>query len=173
MAEERKDLTHEVNHCYILFMVNVHYCKLSLQLWTLFIIYLQMASHVMNSEMHQPSINTEGIYQTPETNKIGPSLLILSHSQLVQTMKKLNFFHCFLLEEMEDTRLFVEPLDSSFGLLVMSALGVKARVDSLPSVLHHLHATYSLDPPLMRHLLTSWRPAWRSRHFDPRTWPEY
>ena len=91
LAEERMDLTHEVNHSYVLFMVNMHYCKLLLKLWTLFIIYLQVDSHVMNSELHRPSINTGRIYQTPKTNKTEPSLVIPSRPQLVHTMKKLNF----------------------------------------------------------------------------------
>ena len=40
-----------------------------------------------------------------------------------------------------------------FGLLVMSAVSFKAKVDSLAYVLCHLRATDSLDSPLVRHLL--------------------
>ena len=47
------------------------------------------------------------------------------------------------------------------GLLVMSALGFKARMDSLVCILCHLHETDSSDSPLVRHLLTSWQPAWQ------------
>ena len=45
-----------------------------------------------------------------------------------------------------------------FGLLVMSALGFKARMDPITCVLRHLHAMESSDSPLVRHHLTSWRP---------------
>ena len=170
------DLIHEVNHSYVLFMVNMHYCKLSLKLWKLFIIYLQVDSHVINSELHRPSINTEGIYHTPETNKTEPSLLIPSHSQVVQTMKKLKFwlFFTFFKKKLENISLFDGTTDTPvFGFLVMSVLGFKARVDSLICVLHHLYATDSSDQPLVRHLLTHWRSAWWPSRFDPRTWLEY
>ena len=43
-----------------------------------------------------------------------------------------------------------------FGLLMTSALGFKARVDSLTCMLCHLHTMDSLDSPLVPHLLTSW-----------------
>ena len=39
----------------------------------------------------------------------------------------------------------------------MSALGFKARVDSLTFVLHRLHETDSSDLPLVRHLPISWQ----------------
>ena len=67
LAEERKYLTHQVSHSNISFVVNMFHHKLSLKLWTLFIIYLHLDSHVMISEMHRPSINTREIYQKPET----------------------------------------------------------------------------------------------------------
>ena len=40
-----------------------------------------------------------------------------------------------------------------------SALSSNARLDPIACVLCHLHATESLDSPLVRHLLTSWQPA--------------
>ena len=52
-----------------------------------------------------------------------------------------------------------------FGLLVISSLGFKAKVDPLACILHHMCAMKSLDSPLVRHQLTSWRP----RCFDYRT----
>ena len=52
--------------------------------------------------------------------------------------------------------LFVGPLiPLSFELLVMSALGFKARVASLGCMLHRLLTIDSSDSPLVRHLLTS------------------
>ena len=47
------------------------------------------------------------------------------------------------------------------GRVVMSALCFKAKVDSLVCILCHLHETDSLDSSLVRHLLTSWQPAWQ------------
>ena len=44
------------------------------------------------------------------------------------------------------------------GLLVMPALGFKARVDPLALVLCHLCTMDSSDSPLVGHLLTSWQP---------------
>ena len=51
---------------------------------------------------------------------------------------------------------FVGPLISYCGLLVMSALGFKARVDPL----HAFSLVWSSDPPLVWHLLTGKRSAW-------------
>ena len=47
---------------------------------------------------------------------------------------------------------------SYFGLLMTSALGSKARVDSLACMLCRPRATDSTDSSLVQHLLTSWRP---------------
>ena len=44
----------------------------------------------------------------------------------------------------------------------------KARVDPLTCLLHHLCAMNSSDSPLVRHLLTSWRPAWQPCSLDSR-----
>ena len=52
-----------------------------------------------------------------------------------------------------------------FRLLVMSAMGFKARVNSLSCVLHHLHATDFSHSPLVSHLLTSWWPTWPLKCF--------
>ena len=41
-------------------------------------------------------------------------------------------------------------------------------MDPLTCLLHHLCAMNSSDSPLVRHLLTSWRPAWWPSRFDPR-----
>ena len=49
-----------------------------------------------------------------------------------------------------------------FGLLVTSALGFKARVDFLACMLRSLCVT---DSTLVRHLLTSWWPAWQPSLF--------
>ena len=49
-----------------------------------------------------------------------------------------------------------------FGLLVTFALGYKARVDSLACMPRCLCAT---DSTLVRHLLTSWWPAWQPSRF--------
>ena len=57
----------------------------------------------------------------------------------------------------------------SFGLLVTSAMGFKARVCSIVCMLHCLHAMNSSDSPLAQHLLTSWQPAWQPSLLDPRT----
>ena len=43
-----------------------------------------------------------------------------------------------------------------FGLLVMSVLGLKTRVDQLFYVICGLHAMDYSDSPLVQHLLTSW-----------------
>ena len=48
---------------------------------------------------------------------------------------------------------------SCFGNLVTSALDFKARVDPLTCMLHCLCTVESLVSPLVRHLLTSWRPS--------------
>ena len=47
----------------------------------------------------------------------------------------------------------------------MSTLGLKARTDPLLASLHSLYAMDSSDSPLVRHLLTSWKPALRPRRF--------
>ena len=65
--------------------------------------------------------------------------------------------------------LFGEPFNPYFGLLVVSNLGFKARVDSLACVLYQLCATDSTDSLLVWHLLTSWQPAWQLNHFNPHT----
>ena len=65
--------------------------------------------------------------------------------------------------------LFVGPLIPCFRLLVMSALGFKNRVDPFTCILCCLCAPNSSHSPLLRHLLTSWCPAWQSSRFDPRT----
>ena len=54
---------------------------------------------------------------------------------------------------------FVDHWITCFGLLLMSALGFKARMDPITCVLRHLHAMESSNSPLVRHHLTSWRPA--------------
>ena len=43
---------------------------------------------------------------------------------------------------------------------------LKARVDSLVCMLCHLHATYYSDSPLVRPLLTPWRPSRFDPHFE-------
>ena len=53
-----------------------------------------------------------------------------------------------------------------FGLLVMSALYFKARVDSLVYVLHCMCTMEVSDSPLMWHL-TPWQSACQESHFDP------
>ena len=55
------------------------------------------------------------------------------------------------------------------GLVVTSALGIKARVDSLTCMLHHLCAMDSQDWPLVWHLLTSWQPVCQPNRFNPQT----
>ena len=57
-----------------------------------------------------------------------------------------------------------------FGLLVMFALGFKAKVDPLVCVLHHLHAMDSSVSPLVRHLLTSSRLAWQPSLIDTQSY---
>ena len=69
---------------------------------------------------------------------------------------------------LEDISPFCGATDTRFGPLVTTALCFKARVDSLTGLLHHLCAMHSSDSPLVRHLLTSWRPTWRLSRFDPR-----
>ena len=56
-------------------------------------------------------------------------------------------------------------LNPCFGLLVMSPLGFKARVDLLSCVLRCLCITDSPDSLLVQHLLTSWPPAWQRSCF--------
>ena len=51
---------------------------------------------------------------------------------------------------------FVGPLTPLFQILVMSALGFKARVYSLACVLCCLGARETSDSPLVQHQLTSW-----------------
>ena len=53
-------------------------------------------------------------------------------------------FSTILLESV----FFLGPLIPLFGLLDMSAVGFKARVDPFTSVLHQLHAMDSSDSPL-------------------------
>ena len=52
-----------------------------------------------------------------------------------------------------------------FGLLVPSALGFKAIVNSLICILCCLCTTDSSDSPMVRHLLTSWWSVWQRSHF--------
>ena len=47
-----------------------------------------------------------------------------------------------------------------FGLLVISVLGFKTRVDFLTCMLHHLQTMDSVDSPLVSHLVLSWWVAW-------------
>ena len=65
------------------------------------------------------------------------------------------------------------PLIPSFGPLVTSVLGFKARVDPFTCALCHLCATESSDLPLKQHLLTSWRPVWHPSSSYPRTWKQW
>ena len=60
-----------------------------------------------------------------------------------------------------------------FGILVMSAFGYKARVDPLSCVHHRQHAAESSESPLVRHLLSSWQPAWQPDSSNQRTWNIY
>ena len=55
-----------------------------------------------------------------------------------------------------------------FGLLVMSALGFKARVDPLACMLCCC-AMKSSDSLLVQHLLTCWWQAWQPIHSHPHT----
>ena len=56
------------------------------------------------------------------------------------------------------------------GLLVTSPLGFKARVGSLIQTWQRgVCVTCSLRSPLVRHLPTSWQPAWQPSHSLPRT----
>ena len=47
----------------------------------------------------------------------------------------------------------------------MSALGFKAKVDSVACMFHCLPTMNSSDSPLVRHLLTSWQPTWQPSRF--------
>ena len=57
-----------------------------------------------------------------------------------------------------------------FGLLVMFAPSFKTRVDPLTCRLHLMRGTESTDSPLVRYLLTSWRPEWQPSRSHPHTW---
>ena len=72
-----------------------------------------------------------------------------------------------LLHLLEDISPFEGPLiHLIFGLLVMCALCFKVKVNPLCT----LHKTESSDSPLVRHLLTSWQPAWQLSRFHLCIW---
>ena len=91
----------------------------------------------------------------------------IERTDVLQNLKK-NYFWKFFKKIFEGHQsFFVWLLIPCFGLLLTSALGVKSRVDSLACVFCHSWAADSSDSLLVRHLLTSWRPAWWLNHFDP------
>ena len=57
--------------------------------------------------------------------------------------------------------LFVGPLIPLFWTSSDISPGFQSQGGSIACVLCHLHAMNSWDSPLVRHLPTSWRPAWR------------
>ena len=67
--------------------------------------------------------------------------------------------HCFD-DNMVDRKLYVIVIVT---VMVMSAQGFKSRVNPCS------YETDSSDSFLVRHLLTSWQPAWQPSHFDPHT----
>ena len=48
-----------------------------------------------------------------------------------------------------------------FGLLVMSAQGLKTKVDPLTRMIYQLSMFDSSDSALVQHLLTSWQLTWQ------------
>ena len=73
--------------------------------------------------------------------------------------------HVLFYTFLEEISLFSGPLVPLFGLLVISAIGSKARVGRLACMFHHLSAMYSSDLPMVWHLSTSWRLQWQPSHF--------
>ena len=74
-------------------------------------------------------------------------IIVIKHKQVSDLNLFLNFLRTYVL--------FVRY--PCFGLRVMSALCFKARMDPL----HALLSVWSSDSPLVWHLLTVWRSAWR------------
>ena len=117
---------------------------------------------IFKQSMQKPPSSLKCV-QTKSCSSLILMLLWLKSVFILGVHWALQEYH-FFLKKWRISVFFVGCWFPCFGLLMMSALDFKARVDFLAGMICHLHA---IDSPLVWHMPNSWQPAWQLNHSYP------